>query len=74
MHATAIPVRPVTSWTTPDQRKPWFKDYILTCGHRLVHRPLKRGPDGRMRVARRLGCPHCASLGPARAGQAQRTR
>ena len=65
MSTATIPVRPVLHWSTPDPRKPWFKDYVLACGHRLVHRPLKRRPDGRMHVARRLGCPHCLSNRPS---------
>jgi hypothetical protein len=66
MSTATLPLRPVLRWSTPDQRKPWFKDYVLACGHRLVHRPLKRGLDGRLHVAHRLGCPHCLAPGRPR--------
>lgn len=59
MHTATLPLRPVLRFSTPDPRKPWFKDYVLACGHRLVHRPLRRGSDGRLHVASRLACPHC---------------
>ncbi|MBN8524807.1 MAG: hypothetical protein J0M02_05670 [Planctomycetes bacterium] len=62
MSPSCPPIRPVLRWLTPDPRHPWFKDYVLSCGHRLVHRPLRRGSDGRMHVARRLACPHCHAL------------
>jgi len=62
MSQALLPIRPVLRWSTPDPRKPWFKDYVLVCGHRLVHRPLRRGTDGRMHVASRLACPLCIAL------------
>lgn len=70
MNTTCLPIRPVLRWLTPDPRHPWFKDYVLSCGHRLVHRPMRRGPDGRMRIARRLACPHC--LASSRTGPQDR--
>lgn len=57
-----LPLRPVLRFSTPDPRHPFYKDYHMACGHVLVHRPLKRGADGRYHVARRLGCPLCARL------------
>ncbi|MEK7413718.1 MAG: hypothetical protein AAB263_10440 [Planctomycetota bacterium] len=57
-----LPIRRILRWTTPDVRRPWFKDYILDCGHILVHRPLRRGPDGRLHIAHRVSCPLCHSL------------
>lgn len=55
-----LPIRPVLRFSTPDPRHPFYKDYHMGCGHVLVHRPLKRGADGRYHVARRLACPLCA--------------
>lgn len=55
-----LPIRPVLRFSTPDPRHPYYKDYHMLCGHVLVHRPLRRGPDGKYHVARRLACPLCA--------------
>lgn len=57
-----LPIRPVLRFSTPDPRHPYYKDYHMVCGHVLVHRPLRRGSDGRYHVARRLACPLCARL------------
>lgn len=70
---TRPPVFRVMRWSTPDSRKPWFKDYVLACGHVLVHRPLRRGSDGRLHVAQRMPCPHCGHRGSRPTRQAAMT-
>ncbi len=55
------PLRRVLRYSTPDARRPWLKDYVLVCGHRYPHVPLRRGADGRMHVAATMRCPLCAA-------------
>lgn len=60
-------LRTVLWWSTPDSKHPFFKDLHLDCGHVLVHRPMKKGQDGRFHIAKRVRCPCCADGVPVHA-------
>lgn len=54
------PKRTVIWHAKPDPRRGWIRDFGLSCGHVLVHRPLAKSAPGRPSIPERLPCTCCA--------------
>jgi hypothetical protein len=55
---TQDPMRDVLWWSTPDPRHAFYKDLHLACGH-MLHRPMRKGSDGKYHVPKHVRCTCC---------------